>query len=137
MLAIILSSRIVFGLARTLQLEHKIKMKVFLKIILVFPSFIILTSLIMPVYAVEDIVTDHKGGSKKVLEYTDYNALKDAELIRMVQLVLKESRFDPGPIDGVLGPKTRAAIKSFQIKNDFEPTGELDKQTIDRLFWSF
>jgi len=52
----------------------------------------------------------------------------------MVQLVLEDSGFDPGPIDGIFGPKTRVAIKRFQIKKELEPTGEIDKQTLDRLF---
>ena len=55
----------------------------------------------------------------------------------MVQLTLKDSGFDPGPIDGILGPKTREAIKRFQIKNKLEPTGEIDEQTINQLFWLF
>jgi len=112
-------------------------MKVLLKIILAFFSFLIFSSLVMPAYAVEEIVTDHKNESTKVLKYTNYNALKGAELVRMVQLVLNDSGFDPGPIDGVLGPKTSAAIKKFQIEKELEPTGEIDKQTSDRLFWQF
>jgi peptidoglycan hydrolase-like protein with peptidoglycan-binding domain len=34
----------------------------------------------------------------------------------MVQRVLKDSGFDFGSIDGILGPKTRAAKKYIQIK---------------------
>ena len=112
-------------------------MKIFLKIISAFFCFIILASLFKPACAVEKIATAPEDESAKVLKYTDYNALKGAELIRMVQLVLKDSGFDPGPIDGALGPKTRTAIKRFQIKQELEPTGELDKQTFDRLFWQF
>lgn len=90
-----------------------------------------------PVYSVDKTATEHKEESAKVLKFTDYNTLKGEELIRMVQLTLKDSGFDPGPIDGILGPKTRKAIKTFQIKNELEPTGELDKQTMNQLFWSF
>jgi peptidoglycan hydrolase-like protein with peptidoglycan-binding domain len=117
--------------------ENGITMKIFLKITLVFFSFIILACLVIPLYAVEKKATEHQDEADKVLKFTDYNELKGAELIRMVQLTLKDSGFDPGPIDGILGPKTRDAIKKFQIKNDLEPTGEIDEQTINQLFRSF
>ena len=112
-------------------------MKVYLRIALTFSILIILAYLVMPVCAVEKIATEHKEASDKVLELTDYNDLKGAELIRMVQLTLKDSGFDPGPIDGIMGSKTRESIKRFQMKNELEPTGELDEQTINQLFWSF
>jgi peptidoglycan hydrolase-like protein with peptidoglycan-binding domain len=112
-------------------------MKVSLRIAPTISFLIILTYLGMPLYAVEKIATKQKERSDKVLKFTDYNDLKGAELIRVVQLTLKNSGFDPGPIDGIMGPKTREAIKRFQMKNEFEPTGEIDEQTINKLFWSF
>ncbi|MDH4206933.1 MAG: peptidoglycan-binding protein [Desulfobacteraceae bacterium] len=112
-------------------------MKVYQRIVPAFSFLIILACLTMPLYAVEKIAAEHKEESDKVLKFTDYNDLKGAELIRMVQLTLKDSGFDPGPIDGILGPKTREAIKRFQIKNELEPTGGIDEQTINQLFRSF
>jgi peptidoglycan hydrolase-like protein with peptidoglycan-binding domain len=112
-------------------------MKTYLRIVPTFFFLIILAYLAMPLYAVEKTTTQNKEESDKVLKFTDYNDLKGAELIRMVQLTLKDSGFDPGPIDGMLGPKTREAIKKFQIKNELEPTGEMDEQTINQLFRSF
>ena len=112
-------------------------MKVYQKIAPTFSFLMILAYLAMPLYAAEKIAAQNKEESDKVLKFTDYNDLKGAELIRMVQLTLKDSGFEPGPIDGILGPKTRDAIKRFQIKNELEPTGEIDKQTINQLFWSF
>lgn len=49
--------------------------------------------------------------------------------VQDVQKVLKEKGFDPGPIDGIMGPKTRSALRQFQEKNDLKPTGTLDEQT--------
>jgi peptidoglycan hydrolase-like protein with peptidoglycan-binding domain len=112
-------------------------MKILLKIATAFFSLTIFAYLAVPLHALEKNATEHHDDSVKVLKFTNYNDLKGAELIRMVQLALEDSGFDPGPIDGILGPKTREAIKKFQIKNDLEPTGEIDEQTINRLFRTF
>ena len=112
-------------------------MKVYQKIAPTFFFLIVLSYLAMPLYAAEKIATEHKEASDKVIRFTDYNNLKGAELIKMVQLALMDSGFDPGPIDGMLGPKTGDAIKRFQIKNDLEPTGVIDEGTINQLFRSF
>ena len=34
--------------------------------------------------------------------------------VRQLQEALKEAGHDPGPIDGIFGPKTEAAVKKFQ-----------------------
>jgi peptidoglycan hydrolase-like protein with peptidoglycan-binding domain len=36
------------------------------------------------------------------------------EKIRLDQLRLKQAGFDPGPIDGILGPKTKSAMQRYQ-----------------------
>jgi peptidoglycan hydrolase-like protein with peptidoglycan-binding domain len=40
--------------------------------------------------------------------------IPDNEKIRQEQLRLREAGFDPGPIDGILGPKTKAAMQRYQ-----------------------
>ena len=52
---------------------------------------------------------------------------------REVQEALKAKGNDPGPIDGRMGPKTRAALKAFQEANGLKATGQLDDQTADKL----
>jgi peptidoglycan hydrolase-like protein with peptidoglycan-binding domain len=39
---------------------------------------------------------------------------QEASDVRMVQVRLKDAGFDPGPIDGVMGAKTKAALFRFQ-----------------------
>ena len=50
-----------------------------------------------------------------------------------VQKRLEELGFDPGPIDGLMGPRTRGAIRNFQEQAVLPATGELDPRTLDAL----
>ncbi len=49
------------------------------------------------------------------------------------QSKLAAQGLDPGTLDGVLGGKTSAAIKSFQEKSGLPQTGALDSATLDKL----
>lgn len=42
--------------------------------------------------------------------------------IRQLQIDLKELGFDPGPIDGIMGRRTRAAMKAYAAREGLEPT---------------
>jgi len=52
---------------------------------------------------------------------------------RAAQEALKTQGFDPGPIDGRMGPRTRAAINDYQTKNNLPMTGMLDEATMAKL----
>jgi len=52
---------------------------------------------------------------------------------RAAQEALKTQGFDPGPIDGHMGPRTSAAISDYQRKNDLPVTGMLDDATMAKL----
>lgn len=56
-----------------------------------------------------------------------------SEDIRAEQQALKDKGFDPGPVDGVDGPKTRAALRQFQEKQNLQEDGRLGPQTRDAL----
>jgi peptidoglycan hydrolase-like protein with peptidoglycan-binding domain len=55
------------------------------------------------------------------------------ERVRAVQEALKSKGHDPGPIDGIFGPKTEAALKSFQKAENLEASGRGDAQTLAKL----
>lgn len=57
----------------------------------------------------------------------------DQENIRKVQQALEEKGFDVGPIDGIVGPKTREAVRSFQDRYGMNASGEIDNQTLFAL----
>jgi murein L,D-transpeptidase YcbB/YkuD len=53
--------------------------------------------------------------------------------VKAAQQALKEQGFDPGPVDGMIGPRTREALKSFQTSNGLETTGTLNPATAKKL----
>jgi len=58
---------------------------------------------------------------------------KGSEEIKKLQEALKAKGQDPGPIDGRMGSKTRAALKAFQEASGLKASGRLDKQTAEKL----
>ena len=55
-------------------------------------------------------------------------------LVRDAQIALRDAGYEPGRIDGVMGPKTQAAIREFQASHGLPQTGMLDESTQQRLF---
>jgi vacuolar-type H+-ATPase subunit H len=53
--------------------------------------------------------------------------------VRSAQQALQAQGFDPGAIDGVMGPRTSAAVRDFQQKENLTVTGQLDAETRARL----
>jgi hypothetical protein len=55
------------------------------------------------------------------------------DLVRSVQEMLKRDGFDIGPIDGILGPRTAAALREFQQQRGLARSGEPDEATLKEL----
>ena len=53
--------------------------------------------------------------------------------VRHVQEALDEQGFDAGPVNGVLGPRTRDALEKFQSSKGLPASGEPDQQTLAKL----
>jgi peptidoglycan hydrolase-like protein with peptidoglycan-binding domain len=60
-------------------------------------------------------------------------ATPSSDEVRQVQQHLKEKGGDVGAIDGVMGPKTRSALKSFQQQQGLTASGEIDSSTLTAL----
>jgi tetratricopeptide (TPR) repeat protein len=57
----------------------------------------------------------------------------DENLILLIQGGLKEQGLDPGPLDGLMGRRTRAAIEEYQRKSGLSVDGKPSRQLLERL----
>jgi murein L,D-transpeptidase YcbB/YkuD len=56
-----------------------------------------------------------------------------AVMVRGVQEELERRGIEVGHIDGILGPRTQAALRIFQQKQGLAQTGQLDQDTLKAL----
>jgi len=78
----------------------------------------------------------HSGPGKstqEIIEFPAGNQNKSPSGLRQAQEMLNEKGYDAGNPDGVIGSHTRAAIRRYQQDSGIPVTGELDRQTLDRL----
>jgi peptidoglycan hydrolase-like protein with peptidoglycan-binding domain len=74
-----------------------------------------------------------RSGAARPDAKQNVNERSAAQDVRKVQEALKNQGHDPGGIDGIMGPQTRQAIRSFQTANGLKETGRLDAETADKL----
>lgn len=67
------------------------------------------------------------------LSMTPAFAASGSDRTRDAQQALKDKGYDPGPIDGIVGPQTRAATKKYQEANNLTPDGRLNPKVMDSL----
>lgn len=53
--------------------------------------------------------------------------------IRRVQELLAEGGFNPGPLDGFVGPRTEAAVRRFETAQELSVTGAVTQGLLDLL----
>ena len=53
--------------------------------------------------------------------------------VREAQCALRDLGYDPGPIDGLFGPRTRTALAKYQTSERLPVTSDLDALTLERL----
>ncbi len=61
------------------------------------------------------------------------SALPAKRFVVDAQRTLRRLGYESGPIDGVVGPRTRGALTSYQRAEGLPPTGWLDPETMARL----
>ena len=52
------------------------------------------------------------------------------DMIRNVQQTLQQNGSYHGPVDGVWGPSTQAAVRGYQQQHNLNATGQLDQDTL-------
>lgn len=55
------------------------------------------------------------------------------QMVGAAQTELDKRGYDAGPADGVVGPRTRAAVSKFQADQGLPQTGRLDVTTMEKL----
>ena len=60
-------------------------------------------------------------------------ALTPRELVSAGQTLLKDRGYNAGPSDGLVGPRTRAAVRQYQRDSGLPPTGEITLEIVARL----
>ena len=84
----------------------------------------------------KDLLETSAAGAQTTKLEDATNSRPKSEETRLIQVRLKDTGFDPGPIDGVLGAKTRAAFLRFEagctMLNNLPPTLDKELQIADR-----
>jgi peptidoglycan hydrolase-like protein with peptidoglycan-binding domain len=57
----------------------------------------------------------------------------DSSTVRNVQQALQNKGYDVGTIDGVMGPRTKSALREFQQQQGLNRSGQLDQPTLSAL----
>ncbi len=76
----------------------------------------------------KDKVVDKVKGKKNKIA-----AKSEGTNVRTAQQALRDQGYNPGPIDGVMGPRTSAAVRDYQTKEGLTASGQLDDATMDKL----
>ena len=66
-------------------------------------------------------------------DHSSVEVKSDNDLVALVQKLLAQNGYDPGPADGLLGQKTMDAIAQFQDKAGLPKTGQIDNQLVAAL----
>jgi peptidoglycan hydrolase-like protein with peptidoglycan-binding domain len=78
----------------------------------------------------KDKVSDKVGRGDKTASKMDRGETKNA------QQALQAKGYNPGPIDGVYGPRTTAAMRDYQKAEGLKVTGQMDADTRAKLMAS-
>jgi N-acetylmuramoyl-L-alanine amidase len=84
----------------------------------------------IPIEATEALLTFEEEGLSWVLQIAHLDPITT---ISGVQARLNNLGFPCGNVDGIIGPKTRTAIQSFQEKHQLSVTGDMDRETRAKL----
>jgi peptidoglycan hydrolase-like protein with peptidoglycan-binding domain len=76
-----------------------------------------------------DVTADMAEEDNRLAKKHHRRTSSGGETVRQAQQQLKAAGFDPGAVDGHMGPKTRAALRDYQGAHSLPKTGKLDRAT--------
>src|SRR5919109_2200226 len=82
--------------------------------------------------AIRELEVNGRGGAEKSIILLT-GGLLDPSDTALVQSRLRALGYEVGPIDGIMGPKTRGAIRQFQRQGGMPADGKLKKTLLVRL----
>ncbi len=71
--------------------------------------------------------------SPRVYQATPYSETAESSLEATVQRALRKRGYYSGPLDGDLGPRSRAAIREYQAEHGLEVSGRVDDPLLQSL----
>jgi len=77
----------------------------------------------------EVLAKEKESLAKKATTKEVVGEVKFRPKIKDIQVALRNAGFDPGPIDGKMGKRTRQAIREFQKANNLVVDGKVGKKT--------
>ncbi|MFN7165665.1 MAG: peptidoglycan-binding protein [Pannonibacter sp.] len=86
-----------------------------------------------PIPAANTVVLDPAWDHAAGVPATNASVLQGTDMVQQTQGLLKTLGFDPGSVDGQMGPKTRQAIESFQRSAKLPVTGEVTPDLVKAL----
>ena len=86
--------------------------------------------------AVGQILVDASGediSPSDAAETTETKQQDEKIIVTKVQKRLFDLGYDPGPVDGCMGPKTTEAIRAYQSDNQMPPSGDITSELVESL----
>lgn len=81
----------------------------------------------------EDGTAASEGGDETVTAEAGEEIALEPALVAKVQKKLTELGYEPGPVDGLMGTKTRAAIRRYQVVVGLPVDGRITRSVLARL----
>jgi peptidoglycan hydrolase-like protein with peptidoglycan-binding domain len=82
---------------------------------------------------IDGMQTEVRQSSEVIGERQQLPVEMTSEQVREVQQSLQKQGVDPGPIDGIMGARTRKGLREFQQEKGLAATGQINMQTIEAL----
>ena len=84
-------------------------------------------------YAPGPVISFNFGGRPSAYTATRYYVPGGSSLEASVQRALSRRGYYSGPVDGDLGPRSRAAIRDYQADRGLAATGRIDSRLLNSL----